>query len=685
MVQAPTDKGQTEYIAKTIRQMVDSGSYRYGDIAILSRRRSEGRQFAQTLNSLGIPTVLVGDSNIFALPAVLDLVSYLKIADSPAAAGMEIFRLLKSHGIADQNIMAVSGAARRKARYEKGTRHDFMLEALRMYNSLDVTQKPEAAELLSWIDQIISLARTSRVSDLVYRIMMNHSDVYKRALHAENERSKSDIVALNRFYEVTLEYQEMFPDGSLTDFLEHLNILGGMGIDASEEIAPPDAVNVLTIHKSKGKEFPAVFITDMADRRFPTRYTERKFYVPEDLMRGTSRVPDSQKLHKDEERRLFYVGMTRAKDMLIITYPQRYGDAAQNKKPSEFLTDLDYDKNPLIEVSTVEESDQFGMQPDEKTERIKLGLQTEAAAAISRMNLRTALHRIVSLARIQHFEQNRTLDGFDPGKILNFDVSEIEHPDIADEKKKYFDRETMSLSASSIGTYKSCPLQFKFQNILQAPQPPSPALDLGSVFHTIAERLGEKKRGGGEISAEDGAKIMKSEWIFRAYLDKTSEDSAWKRAEKMIGAYAKWEEESKNEILDIEKKFRMKIGGFAFTGKIDRVEKSSGGEYEIVDFKTGKNAPTKKSMQDNLQLNMYAKAVEEDKKQLPAKASLFYPELGKVMEYRPTPESVKKVMDEVLEMAQRIDAGDFEPTPSAKACRYCNYRSVCDVAAPVWQ
>jgi len=683
VVRTPTDKGQTEYIVEAIRQMVDSGDIKYDEIAILSRRRSEVRQFAQALNSLGIPAIMVGDSNIFELPVILELISYLKIANSPAAAGMEIFRLLRSHGIADQNIMAVTSAARRRARYETGTQHDFVLEALRMYNSLDVTQKPEVAELLSWLDQIISSARTSSVLHLVYHIMMNHSDVYKRTVQAESGRNESEISALNRFYTITREYQELFPEGLLSDFLEHLSILSEMGIDVSEEITPPGAVNVLTIHKSKGKEFPVVFITDMADRRFPTRYTERKFYVPTDLLSGTSKTQDSQELHKDEERRLFYVGMTRAKRKLIITYPQRYGDATQNKRPSEFLKELDYDANPLIETGEFTESEDFDMQPEERTESIKNSLQKEAASAINRMNLRTALHRIVSLARVQHFEKNGSIDGFDPVQVLNFDVAEIEHPDLVAEKKQYFDRDTMSLSASSIGTYQTCPLQFKFQNILQAPQRPSAALDLGSAFHTIAERLGEKKADGGTLSAEDGIKAMRSEWIFRSHPDKTSENSSWKRAEQMIGAYVKWESESKNKILNIEKKFNMVLDGFTFTGKIDRIEKSPGGEYEIVDFKTGKNAPAQKNLPDNLQLNIYAKAVEESKKRLPAKASLFYPELEKTLEYRPTSESVKKVIDEVLDMARRIDAGDFEPTPSAKACRYCSYRGICDVAAPI--
>jgi len=150
------------------------------------------------------------------------------------------------------------------------------------------------------------------------------------------------------------------------------------------------------------------------------------------------------------------------------------------------------------------------------------------------------------------------------------------------------------------------------------------------------------------------------------------------RAEKMVKAYLEWENQSKNEIIDTEIAFNVKIGDVTFTGRIDRLERNPDGKYEIVDFKTGKSQVSKPKARVNPQLNIYAKAVEKLKGELPSKASFFYPELEKMVEYEVTPDSVKEAIEPIKEMTKGILAENFEPTPSAGACMFCPYQSICD-------
>ena len=107
-----------------------------------------------------------------------------------------------------------------------------------------------------------------------------------------------------------------------------------------------DAVRILTVHKSKGKEFPVVFVSDMAYQRFPLRYQSKPFYVPNDLSKGLKTGDDEKKLFEQEERRLCYVAMTRAELRLYFTRARFYGDNKKETKPSQFLFEMRYAIKP---------------------------------------------------------------------------------------------------------------------------------------------------------------------------------------------------------------------------------------------------------------------------------------------------------------------------------------------------
>jgi len=687
VIRTATDNGELEFVIETIRKLLDKPLKRrdgtekpisYNDIAILSRRKVEGQKFTKILKSFGIPATFVGESNILSSPVILDLISFLKIANSPATSGAEIFRLLKSHGISEQNIAAITNAAHKKARHVYAGQDDYVLETLRKFEEFDITQKTEIKELIEQIDNVIELSSRSTVSELVYKIMMSYSDIYKKSLYSEKAHDKKNLVLLNKFYEITQEYQDIYPDQPLSDFLEHISILGDFDIEI-EDVAFEDTVNVLTLHKSKGKEFPIVFVTDLAENRFPSSYKERTFHVPEELMRGVDRTVESAQHHLEEERRLFYVGMTRAMNMLFLLYPKRYSGNVNDKKPSQFLLELDYENNPLIEVIDFEESEKMDMQAEDVVDRVKSDLQKEATSAINQLHLKTAIHRIIELSRVKHFEKHGNFDDFDSQAVLKIDLNDVNlSAELTGEKIPLFNKDELTLSPSSIKAYDDCPLKFKFQKILRVPQPTSVALDLGSVIHAVTEETANEKSEGKEVTEEKSLEKLKDRWIFRSYQNQTDENTAMNRAEQMVKTYVTWEKETKNELVGTEIPFDVKIGEITFTGRIDRLEKNPDGKYEIVDFKSGSTVKSKNKAKVDPQLNIYAKAIEKIKGELPAKASLFYVEKDKMVEYEVSPESVAEALEPIAEMTKKILAEKFEPTPSPGACMFCSYQSICD-------
>lgn len=483
---------------------------------------------------------------------------------------------------------------------------------------------------------------------------------------------------LNKFYEIAQEFQDLYPTNPLSDFLEHLSIIGNFEIEI-EDIVIENTVNVLTMHKSKGKEFPIVFVTDLADDRFPSKWKEPLFPIPAELMKDTSSTADSEPLHIDEERRLFYVAMTRAMNMLFLLYPKKYAGNVNEKHPSQFLRELDYESNPLIENIKFDESENFNIESEELIEREKSSLQRQATSAINQQHLRTAIHRIIELSRIKHYEKFGSFDDFDPASILKVDVSDLDlTSDIVGQKMPLINKEEFTLSPSSIKAYDDCPLKFKFQKILRVPQPASVALDLGTVIHAVTEEMANEKAKGESLSREKGIKKLKEKWIFRSYQNHTDENKAMDRAVQMIDAYLRWEDSTKNTLVETELSFEVKIGEITFTGRIDRLEKNPDGKFEIVDFKSGSTVKSKNKAKTDPQLNIYAKAIEKIKGELPVKASLFYVEKDKMVEYPVTPDSLKDALEPIEEMTKEILKENFMPTPSMKACMYCPYQSICD-------
>ena len=687
LVITPTDKGEVEFTVKEIRSLVGKSIKRrdgsthpitYNDIAILSRRKAEGQKFTKSLRSFGIPATFVGETNIFTSPAILDLFSFLKIANSPTTTGAEIYRLLKGHGISDKNIAVLTNAAHKKARHVYEGEQDFVLDTIREFEKYEITQKSEIKELIEQVDKVLSLTNRATISELVYKIMFSITDLYKKSVNSDKAYDKKNILLLNKFYEIAQEFQDIYPTSPLSEFLKHIEIVGEFEIEIEDSVSQ-DTVNVMTMHKSKGKEFPIVFVTDIAEDRFPGSWKELQFTMPTELMKGVERTADSSELHIEEERRLFYVAMTRAMNNLYLIYPKKFGDNKNEKGPSQFLEELDYEKNPLIEIVNFVESEDFNMEAEDVIEREKAELQKEATSAINQSHLTTAVHKIIEIARINHFEKHGNFDGFVPEDVLKIDVNDLDlSSEFAGIKEPLINKETFTLSPSSIKAYDDCPLKFKYQKIMRVPQPASVATDLGTVIHAVTEEMANEKKKGQSLSKEKGMEKLKEKWIFRSFQNQSDENQAMGRAEQMVDTYVKWEKETPNKLVETEIPFEVKIGEITFTGRIDRLEKNKDGKYEVIDFKSGSSVKSRPKAREDPQLNIYAKAVEKLKGELPAKASLFYVEKDKMVEYEVSKESVELALEQITQLTQEILKENFEATPSFQACKFCSYQTICD-------
>ena len=374
------------------------------------------------------------------------------------------------------------------------------------------------------------------------------------------------------------------------------------------------------------------------------------------------------------------MGITRAQNELFITHSKIYGQNIRETKQSVFLDEINYTENPLINwINYESKSGEIILQEEDRLDKKKLEIQQLAIKSMNQMNLKSAIQNIVNLAKIKYFEENKKLEGFNSDVVLQLVNSDDSLNAFLEERHiPLIDKDELTLSASSVKTYKDCPLKFKFNKILSVPTKGKTYFDLGSSVHKVAELVTKKQKEGIEPTEKLAFDILEKEWNSNAYETKTKEKQDYELAKKMVLTFLDWVKNNPNKPIDVEKSFKITIGDIPFYGSIDRVEVTPEGEYEIIDFKTGSDYENKKSIREDFQMNIYALGVEKMYGKLPKKASLFYIKKEKVIQYEIDAKQVELVKSIIEEKVQQILKEEFEPTPSYKTCNWCDYQPICD-------
>ena len=691
VVACKDESAETWYVVKTIKEMlkspvtIEDGTKRslsYEDFAILTRSRESGTKFVKALQSHGLPATFIEASDLFASSVIKDVMAYLNIVDSPATAGADITRLMRNSGITEHNIVKINHMAKVKSSRED-IEYDFVFESLVEFHKNNDSQKKEIGGFISTINSTRNLSKFS-TSTLVYKLVMSVSGLYKNAVNSHSEESRVDRVLLQEIYRHAVEYEAIYPTNTLGDFIRHVRFLFKINPKLPDELEAQNSITVSTIHSSKGREFQAVFVVDVAKGKLPVRQKTKKFHVPDGLKKSIVGKEDEKTLHKLDEKRLFYVAMTRAKSHLYITYAKEYESRSREAQPSEFLTDeLYYKKNPLIECLESGDVGTVALEQQDKIEQIKHKHQKNASKMIHQMNLDGAIQKIADLAKIRYYQQNRTLDGFSVQELLKCDQDNYHiDAELYEQKTPLIRRDDFKLSPTSIDTYMQCPLKFKFRYVLRVPSENGTVLTMGSVMHIVTEQMTKMEIKGLEPTEEIALQILAKNWNQFAYLkQRTKEDDDKKSSHEMIQTYLKWVRDNKNRPVDVEVKFNMMINGALVSGKIDRVEEMPDGRYEVIDYKTGRAKMNKNSIKDDIQMNMYALGVEKLYGKLPARASLFYMKDDKIIPYDIEPIQINKFAKSLGQTIDAIFGEKFPASPKYQKCKFCEYRGICDEAA----
>jgi DNA helicase-2/ATP-dependent DNA helicase PcrA len=313
---AETERAEARYAIEKIKEHVREGAA-YRDFIVLYRTNAQSRVFEEGFLSEGIPYRVVGGTGFYARTEIKDMMAYLRYIVNPSDA--VAFRRIVNvprRSIGQQTIASLVDAA--AAAGVSVGQAIFDKELLR--RAVPKKQK-ELERFADLIEHLSSRAGSLSVSDLLVAVMEESG--YVRELQAEDTtESRTRMENLQELIGVAREFEAQAAEngGSLDDFLANIALVSDL------DTLDPDAsfVTLMTMHSAKGLEFPIVFLTGFEDGVFP----------------GNRALTDMNEL--EEERRLAYVGVTRAMDRLYLSYAMRrtlYGNTFAHPK-SRFLDEM---------------------------------------------------------------------------------------------------------------------------------------------------------------------------------------------------------------------------------------------------------------------------------------------------------------------------------------------------------
>ena len=442
----------------------------------------------------------------------------------------------------------------------------------------------------------------------------------KKFTGAESVNQEKEVINISKFFDKLKSYEVDHEDASIYSVVDWIDMaleLGESPLASDVDWVKNDAVNILTVHSAKGLEFPVVFLVNLVSERFPTRERTERIPIPTDLIKEI--LPEGD-FHLEEERRLFYVGLTRARDLLILTASIYYGEAKRTRKLSPFVID------------TIGED-------------------------ISKSIIRE--------------------DGSKQLTLIEWKKEELPEKKLIVEPISY-------LSYSQINTFLTCPLQYKYRNVLKIPVPQSAAASFGSSIHLTLQKFYQLHKEGERLNKDVLLKMLEDSWIPLGYQNKKYEEKMKTRGEKMLTFYFDKAYDPKTKIDDIEKLFRIKLdGNLRLGGKIDRIDKLKDGKIEIIDYKTGKK-PKEKEIKDNLQMTLYALAAADsgiyNKSPESVILSFYFLEDCEKISSTRNQEQLNSAKDKINKIAKEIEKSDFTPKVGPW-CDFCDFRLICEA----WQ
>ncbi len=610
---------EARWVADELQRLHGAGRP-WRDFAVLYRQHAHRDHLVEELSRRKIPFV-ISNLSILEHPLVRDALAYLRLIAKPYddIACARVLAAPAWHLEAADLVRLAERAAKKR-----GTALYDVLQAPQSELPFDASHSA-LSELLEYLatQRKTLKRRTAReiLSDLIEWL-----EIAQRA-------SARDQKYVKRLGEFAKEWEPKSETRGLAEFLEYLDYYEQAGGTLSlEDDAPGDAVQLMTVHAAKGLEFPHVFLLRVNSRAFPATERSPLFEFPTALMK--EELPAGQ-FHIQEERRLFYVALTRAERRLTITTV-----AEKKGKVPVFIEDILMDpsvkKRDVLQIAPK-------LRPADPKDAEKTNGGTEDASLFPASS--------------------------GPPKIFSRIAgwAEVFHPPSP---------EPLKLSASAVENYRKCPQRYFFRYLWSLKEGPRATLSFGSVIHTTIKRFIEQLRKSVKLSFEEVARIFETEWSSAGFEDDYQEAEYKKDGIEQLRMFHAAMIEAPPKVLEQEKGFELPLeNGVIIAGRIDQINSLGRKDVEIVDYKTGKPKKEAEARKD-LQLSIYALAAKEILELNPVRLAFHYLQNNQILATTRDEKQLDEAQGIVLEAAGQIRAGQFPAKPGF-VCRSCAYKPIC--------
>ena len=645
---------QIDYLISEIHYHATKG-VPFKDMAVLCRTHSQANRVTDSLSNAQIP-VKPKYMGLFNCSGVRDIIAWCQLVSGGTYQDSALFRLIQNecgyktaHMIFSKCNRYDSEPRLEQLKNDNGLRSGYPMIDI-MIKKIDglrsIIQKRSAGEMVWEITQLTGILKSSakRYGMDDHYTLLNIGNLLKRAQDFTRRNKKNHSISAFNVY------------------LEAIMRSGGLPHIKPESYRPQDGVIVNTVHGVKGAEFPIVFVPFLRSASFPLNFrTSKRINRPPDIWLQYEQDADisPKEHHINEERRLFYVAVTRAKEKLYLLVPK--------KATSPFIKEL---SDTLME-------DQTMIKPNTNP-RTHSDLKTKYEQYIQKALSREAYNQVneygKALKIIHKHERGQpiSLGDSDWENELKLYLQKDFEPPIADR---------INLSASAIDTYENCPLKFRLGQIDGIPQTAKkPELVFGNIIHTVLQRFHESDK---ELSKERILRLLDKEWKKGEFDYAVREEKFKEQGQDILERYQRLISIDPPNVLRIEEQFAFEIGPITIRGAIDRIDDTKEG-LAILDYKTSKTPSSAKS---SLQLAVYSMYLEQlDDKQiggLPVSASLYFlrEKEKPIRSHSFTTDQIGEAKEKIIQVAAGIRKKEFD-AKTGKHCDWCDYKNL---VCPAWE
>lgn len=611
---------EADYVARAIEEKVKSGGYKYSDFAVLVRSNNDADPYLRSLNMLGIPWRFSGNQGLYSRQEVRLCISFLKfmanIEDS-----LSVFHLLSSE-VYQADALDLS----RLMHYAQ-RRHISLFSVLRKLEELVLENISVLEDTKTIIQKFVAdgekylkAAKDLSTGRLLY-LFLTETGYISMLTKNPTLLNEAKICNIAKFFDIVRNYENLSRQDRVIYFVEHLNLLIEAGDDPAT--VEPDldmpAVQVLTVHKAKGLEFSVVFLVSLIEGRFPWPKRSEAIAMPDELIKDILPSGDFQ---LEEERRLFYVGMTRAKKELIFTSSFDYG-GKKIRRVSRFVFEALGENRKEIEVK-----------------------------------------KSSSLEMIKRNAPAPEREAFPVTRNVN-------------------DTEILNLSYYQIDDYMTCPLKYKYVHILRVPIMEHHTVLYGKAMHEAVLKYYQCRMNRITVAEKDILGAFDNAFSAEGFLSREHIEERKRTAYQALKRFFNEEEKNPDLPAYVEKEFSFFVGTNKIRGRWDRVDIVNN-QAVIIDFKTSevkKQKDADKKAKESLQLSIYALAYQDINKVLPEAVELYFLESGLKGRARREEKDLEKTVEVINEAAGGIRRAEFGAKPQYLSCTYCAYNQICPYAA----